>query len=245
MSETLSPSLDPALSALHLDVLYETDDRGRLLRVRGSDRPPPLAHLLRTPLGNRWLVGATLPEDTAARLDTSFADEPVTDPDEWEQHEPRCLEVVRALLDPFRRPGPRAPEYRGPAFAFPDELVIIGTSEVYQPDGDASLVSADLGWIVHASEEERPLLVARDEQGVVVSVCHAARATSEGAEAGLDTAPEARRRGHALAVTSRWAVEVRASGRTALYSTAWENEASRAVARRLGLVRYAEDWHFG
>lgn len=245
MSETLSPSLDPALPALHLDVLYETDDRGRPLRVRGSDRPAPLAHLLRTPFGNRWLIGATLPEDTAARLDTAFADEPVTDPDEWEQHEPRCLEVVRALLDPFRHPDREEPEYRGPAFAFPDDLVVIGASEVYLPDGDASVVSAALAWITTASEAERPLAVARDERGVVVSVCHSARATSEGAEAGLETAPEARRHGHALAVTSRWAMEVRATGRAPLYSTAWDNEASRAVARRLGLVRYAEDWHFG
>jgi hypothetical protein len=245
VSHTLSPSLDPALPALHLDVLYETDDRGRLLRVRGSDRPPPLAHLLRTPLGNRWLVGATLPEDTAARLETAFADEPVTDPDEWEQHEPRCLETVRALLDPFRRPDVEEPEYRGPAFAFPDEIVVIGASELYLPDGGPSVGASDLAWIASASEEERPLVVARDDHGFVVAVCHSGRATSEGAEAGLATVPEARRRGHALAVTSRWAVEVRASGRTPLYSTRWENEASRAVARRLGLVRYAEDWHLG
>lgn len=245
MSDTLDPSLDPALPALHLDVLYETDDRGRLLRIRRSDRPVPLAHLLRSPLGNRWLIGAAVPDDTAARLDTAFADEPVAAGDEWEHHEPRCVEVVRALLDPFRRPDLEEPEYRGPAFAFPNDLVPLGDAEVYAPDGDTSLVSSDLSWIATASAEERPLVVVRDEQGVVVSVCHAARSTSDGAEAGLDTVPEARRRGHALAVTSRWAVEVRASGRRPLYSTAWTNEASRAVARRLGLVRYAEDWHFG
>ena len=32
---------------------------------------------------------------------------------------------------------------------------------------------------------------------------------------------------------------------TPLYSTSWDNEASRAVARRLGLLLIGEDWHLG
>ncbi len=237
---------EPLLPALHLDVLYETDDRGRLLRVRSDSVPTPLVHLLRTGTGNHWLVSTALPEDTAARLDTALADEPVLEPEEWEHSAPRCLEVVRNLLVPFRQPSDAGGrEYRGPAYSFPDDLATFDGAEEYIPDGDASRVATDLGWIATASEVELPIAVVRDADGRVVSVCHAARATSEGAAAGLDTTPDARRRGYALAVTSRWAAEVRASGRVPLYSTSWGNEASRAVARRLGLVLYGEDWHFG
>ena len=235
----------PLLPALHLDVLYETDDRGRSAAVRGGNAATPLAHFFRTATGNRWLIGTVLPEGTAARLDTAFADEPVLEPGDWEHSAPRCLEVVRNLLVPFRQVDHASPEYRGPAYAFPDDLPIIGSAEEYAPDSDVSRVASDLEWIATASEVERPVVVVRDEDGRVVSVCHAARATPEGAEAGLDTTPGSRRRGYALAVTSRWAAEVRASGRIPLYSTSWENEASRGVARRLGLILYGEDWHIG
>lgn len=240
----------PLLPALHLDVLYERDDRGRLLRVRSTSVPTPLAHLFRTATGNHWLINAGLPEATAARLDAVFADEPVRapeDPQHWERSVPRCLEAVRSLLTPFRLSGAGSEyrEYRGPAYSFPEGLGVTGSAEAYVPDGDTAAVAADLAWIATASEEERPIVAARDEAGRVVSICHAARATAEAVEAGLDTTPAARRQGHALAVTSRWAVEVRASGRVPLYSTSWENEASRGVARRLGLVLYGEDWHLG
>ena len=236
---------EPLLPALHLNVLYETDDRGRLLRVRSGSVSTPLAHLFRTATGNHWLINAGLPEDTAARLDTAFADEPVLMPEDWEHAAPRCLEVVRNLLVPFRQPAHTAPEYRGPAYTLPDDLPMLDGAEVYAPDGEVSRVATDLAWIATAPDVERPIVVVRDEDGQVVSVCHAARATSEGAEAGLDTTPGSRRRGHALAVTSRWAAEVRAAGRVPMYSTSWENDASRGVARRLGLVLYGEDWHIG
>ena len=179
----------PLLPALHLDVLYETDDRGRIAAVRGGNAATPLAHFFRTATGNRWLIGTVLPEGTAARLDTAFADEPVLEPGDWEHSAPRCLEVVRNLLVPFRQVDHASPEYRGPAYAFPDDLPIIGSAEEYAPDSDVSRVASDLEWIATASEVERPIVVVRDEDGRVVSVCHAARATSEGAEAGLDTQP--------------------------------------------------------
>jgi hypothetical protein len=35
---------------------------------------------------------------------------------------------------------------------------------------------------------------------------------------------------------------MRASGRIPLYSTSWTNTASLAVARKLGLVAYANTW---
>lgn len=245
MSTRLPADLDAGLPALHLDVLYVTDDRGRLEAVRSDSVGTPLLHLFRGTMANRWLIGTAIPEDVAARAESLLAEEPVEAPDRWEHHPPRCAEALRTLLTPFRTAATASDEYRGPAFAFPGDLRVTGDPEVYQPDGDESMFAPRLAWAASASPAEAPIVVSRDEAGRVVSLCHSARSTSEGAEAGLETIEEARRRGHALAVTSRWAGEVRAGGRTPLYGTSWGNEGSRAVARRLGLILYGEDWHFG
>jgi predicted GNAT family acetyltransferase len=61
-------------------------------------------------------------------------------------------------------------------------------------------------------------------------------------EAELETAAAYHGRGHAVRVAAAWAMAIRASGRTPLYSTSWTNTASLAVARKLGLVAYASDW---
>jgi hypothetical protein len=61
-------------------------------------------------------------------------------------------------------------------------------------------------------------------------------------EAGVETAA-ASRRGHAPAVVAAWAAAVRALGAEPLYSTSWQNSASRAVARKLGLVPCGRDLH--
>lgn len=69
----------------------------------------------------------------------------------------------------------------------------------------------------------------------VVAVCHTSRDGHGAAEAGVWTHPDARRRGHAAAVTAAWA-RVAAEGHDALFSSTSEhNSASRGVARRLGL----------
>lgn len=62
------------------------------------------------------------------------------------------------------------------------------------------------------------------------------------ADAGLETAEAYRGRGFGAHVTAAWAAEIRASGRMPLYSTFWDNHASLAVARKLGLLAYASSW---
>ncbi len=52
--------------------------------------------------------------------------------------------------------------------------------------------------------------------------------------------PDFRGRGYASLATAAWASAVRASGREPLYSTDWQNAASQAVARHLGLTSCGE-----
>jgi predicted GNAT family acetyltransferase len=61
----------------------------------------------------------------------------------------------------------------------------------------------------------------------------------------VETLEGYRGRGHAPAAVAAWARAVRATGRIPLYSTSWDNLASQAVARKLGLIPYGADFSLG
>jgi RimJ/RimL family protein N-acetyltransferase len=91
-----------------------------------------------------------------------------------------------------------------------------------------------------------PLVVTQQAQSVILvdgsPVCWAwSERSNEGcAEVAVETLPQHRRKGYARQVVAAWAFEVIGSGRTAFYSYQFENEASRALARSLGAVWYAD-----
>jgi hypothetical protein len=85
-------------------------------------------------------------------------------------------------------------------------------------------------------------VVAVVEDGYPVSICFSARKSGVAAEAGLETAEAFRGRGFGPRVAAAWALSIRAAGRVPLYSTSWANDASLAVARKLGLLAYASHW---
>src|SRR5690606_39022022 len=89
-------------------------------------------------------------------------------------------------------------------------------------------------------EESGPCFVAV-EDGIAVSICASVRLTDHAAEAGLETHERYRGRGHAANVVAAWARAIRDTDRIPLYSTSWANHASRAVARKLGLIAYGSD----
>ena len=80
----------------------------------------------------------------------------------------------------------------------------------------------------------RPFLAAV-EAGHAVSVCASVRITRSAHEAGVETLPAYRQRGHAVSVVAAWAMAVRKLGALPLYSTSWDNIASRQVAASLGM----------
>ncbi|MFF4614296.1 GNAT family N-acetyltransferase [Nonomuraea jabiensis] len=71
------------------------------------------------------------------------------------------------------------------------------------------------------------------EDGQVAAICHSARLTPEGAEAGTWTSPAFRGRGYAAATTAAWAGLL--PGVRLFYSTSADNHSSQRVAQRLGL----------
>jgi hypothetical protein len=175
-----------------------------------------------------WAVRDDVADDVAEELSELARQEPAS---EWERppiHARRYQAALRGSID------------CGPAFAFPettgtpDGVVAVHDEAVLQPHFP--------GWVAGEIAAGASPVMAIVMDGRAVSACFCARRSPVAAEAGLDTAPAFRGRGFAARVTSAWAAAVRASGRTPLYSTAWTNTASLAVARSLGLTAYATNW---
>lgn len=188
----------------------------------------PLFRLVRGKETCAWAVRADVPQNIADEVDGLVREEPpVSDFRDAPVHAERYMSLLGGTLD------------SGPAFTFPEEIV--------QPAGTvfiediASLDHHFSGW----TESEIPYrtpIVAFVEGGYAISACFSAWRSDAAAEAGLETAAAFRGRGLGPRVAAGWALAVRASGRVPLYSTSWSNDASLAVARKLGLVPYASKW---
>ena len=107
---------------------------------------------------------------------------------------------------------------------------------------DLAITGERFTWLIDEIDAWAPAFVVMD-QGRVISLCHSSRTSDLAAEAGVETLEGYRGRGYAAAVTLAWAETVRAEGRIPLYSTSWENHASRALADRLGLALFGADLH--
>ncbi|MCY3897245.1 MAG: GNAT family N-acetyltransferase [Caldilineaceae bacterium] len=217
---------------LHLHTLFLLDSAGRILGTREPNpEPGPRFVLIRGRTNCAWAVRADVPQGIAEELEgLARAEPPVAD----FRGVPVHAEQYRTLAG--------GEVYAGPAFTFP--------KTVEQPDATAHVNALPLlarhfsGWTVTEIPERSPI-VAVVVDGHAVSVCFCARRSERAAEAGLETAEAFRGRGFGPQVTAAWALAVRASGRVPLYSTSWENGASLAVARKLGLLAYACGWSLG
>jgi predicted GNAT family acetyltransferase len=82
------------------------------------------------------------------------------------------------------------------------------------------------------------------QDGKAVSVCGSVRTTPQAHEAGVETHPDFRGHGYGARVVAAWAKAVHEMARVPLYSTSWENEPSRALPKKVGLMQYGVDLHF-
>jgi len=235
---------DLDLMRLQAATLYVLDDRGRMAAVNEAARPPaPRVFLGRTREGNVWHLRHDLPPDLAGQLSDRLADEPVADDllaagSAGRPAEPRCLPALRAAL---ASAAPVEREWRGPAYLIPPGAGTPAAAPVVElAEGDRRLLAPPFEWLAAELAERAPCL-AVVEGGRAVAVCFCSRRAEGAAEAGVETSPERRGRGLASAAAAAWAAAVRRRGLRPLYSTAWENLASRGVARRLGARLYGED----
>ena len=214
---------------LLLQTMFLLDGAGRIIGTRESDaNPGPLFSLIRGKNGCAWAVRSDVPEDVAADLDALAREEsPVSDFRDDPLHAGRYVSLVEGRVD------------SGPAFSFPEEIA--------RPEGTIFVEDVELlehhftGWQSSEIPASSPIM-ALVEEGHAVSLCFYARRSDVAAEAGVETAVGYRGRGLAPRVTAVWALAIRTSDRIPLYSTSWDNQASLAVARKMGLVAYASTW---
>lgn len=174
-----------------------------------------------------------MPDDLVATLEPLVAREPV--PTDLTAPSTVQVEIVAALT----AHAPIAEVYAGPAWRVPAALPSAGRAVLVDPDDAACLLPHYPTLAEHLWAMTPCAAVVEDS--VAVTVCFSARTSSAVCEAGLDTVPAARGRGHGPEAVAAWAAAVRTTGRQPLYSTSWDNAASRRVAEKLGLVMYAVD----
>lgn len=219
--------------ALHVAALFRTDEHGALISANDrAGNPAPRFFWGRTSSGPVLRFRVDVDPDLARRLRTLVAD--AATPSAWEQAESDVLEILAET-------GPIDFVWRGPCFAFPPSPPEAPSAALVRED-DADVLSRCLGdWIDDVGVAD-PIAVAF-EGASAVAVCCSVRKASGVHEAGVETHPDFRQRGHGSAVTLRWAAEVRRQGAIPLYSTSWQNEASQALARRIGLLQYGHTFH--
>lgn len=225
---------DHELMRVRADTAFTYDSRGRMLlsnEPRVTDRrPAPRVWLAWTASGYVVRFGATVPDVLAQQIETIFARQPPTGE---LLAPPAALPDLRAALSAH---GPLAREEGGPAYRFPETIAPTGDA-VRVTEANHDIARETFPWLYDEYADWRPCFaVLRD--GAAVSVCFSSRIGSNACEAGVETLPAFRGHGYAGAVTAAWAAAVREAGLIPIYSTTWENLASQAVVRKLGLVMF-------
>jgi len=223
--------------ALQIETMFESGAQGRLLRWRTRGAPAPRVFVGRTPLGLIWRFRADVAPGLVAEIARLLALESAT----LEERPPERWAVVRERLEATAL---IEEAFLGHAFRFPSGFA--------PPESHEELVEVDpanAGCLEHGFPElvarlsDRLPCVAVLRDGSAVSVALAAAVGPRAIEVGVETVPAHRGQGLARSAVAAWAEIVRLQGRQPLYSAAWENRPSLAVAHRLGLIPYGQDLH--
>jgi RimJ/RimL family protein N-acetyltransferase len=226
---------EEALLEQHAQVLFHTDLRGRITGVNEPDpEPAPRLYLTR---GRRlklvWFRDDVV-ETTIERCQSAIDRLPP-----WDGAVPSSttFDALRRALGADQS----TEEGHGPAFAFPEESPPLDrlVATVVIDQASSYLLSRYFPYTSSILEQRAPVVgVVRDD--AVVSACFSARKRPTVSEAGVATDEAYRGQGFAAAAVAGWCNAIRADGGTPLYSTTWDNHASRSVAAKLGLQPYAD-----
>jgi hypothetical protein len=177
-----------------------------------------------------WAVHQGVSDDVAARIAVLASQEvPTGNLRAPPLHAAEYLSLTRGRVG-----------FCGPAFAFPENLPDPG--DVVQVESESLLQRHFRGWVPGEIAAGRAPVLAVVEDGHPVSVCFSARTSDVAAAAGLETAERFRGRGLAGRVVAAWGHTIRAGGRLPMYSASWDNAASLAVTRKLGMTAFASYW---
>ncbi len=102
------------------------------------------------------------------------------------------------------------------------------------PDKHAQVESFEPEAAEYYFAPERRPLYGVSMEGRLLSIAHSSRRTVEACELGLDTLPEARKRGYALAASMLWTRAIIEEGLVPFYRVLADNPASLALAHKAG-----------
>lgn len=234
---TILPNLEAM--RMQIDTLFDSNDKGDLIATNNLERhDAPLLFLGRTSSGNIWRFHESLDNDTRNKLERLLMREaPFSprSPDTPPRHQAEILKTLDLNANDHRL-------WSGPAYycsACPDQE----TGKVVQVTPfNKDILEGDLAPWREDAAAGLPLFASL-EDGKPVAVCGSVRLGDAAHEAGVETSEHHRRKGHGLRATTAWARHIWQMGLTPLYSTDWENAASQAVARALGLTLIGSDFH--
>ncbi|MDP9237452.1 MAG: GNAT family N-acetyltransferase [Chloroflexota bacterium] len=235
---------DAELMQIEIDTMWLTDARGRLTTTAEREgRPAPHLVIATATDGQRLAIGSEVPDALALQL-RALIDEGVrsTDPSAPPTAIPRCIQLLELVVGPVEVAS-------GPSYWVPSPTLYTSDADIVRSDGDSSepLTPPDnANWSAEEWHELidgafGPWAIAIDG-GRVVSICHSARLTDRGAEAGTWTAPGHRGRGLAAATTAAWSSLFDRTTHDLFYSTAADNHSSQNVAKRLNLRQIGWLW---
>jgi RimJ/RimL family protein N-acetyltransferase len=236
------------LLEIEIETLWATDPRGRLVldkKIRGwQGRKAPHLVIAVSDNGQVAAIGSEVPDALAVELQAAVAEGPPLPPVTAPASIARCEQLLKDALGPVELSA-------NPAYVIAADTAFKSTAEIFRSDGNVAealraRVPQRAGW----SPDEWQLLLDGSFgpwavaiiSGQVIAMCHSARLTDRGAEAGVWTDPDFRGQGHAAAVTAAWASLLAPSGRHLFYSTSTDNLSSQRVAARLGLRPIGWRW---
>ena len=224
------------LMQMHVEALFTHDERGRIVRVNEFNGKPASRFFIgRTPKGNVIRVRADVDDALAHQLELLATAEQPGDALLEPPYGSTPYEAALAAAAPVERIE------TGPAFRVAQDLVRKPNAIRITLENRDLLKPLHQSWFDDVAHCQP--FVGVIHEGVVVSVCASVRITDRAHEAGVDTHADFRGRGFAPHAVAAWARAVREANRLPLYSTSWKNTASRAVAEKLGLVRYGTTLH--
>jgi RimJ/RimL family protein N-acetyltransferase len=225
---------DRDLLRMQIETLFTHDRDGRMLRVNEpGGKDAPRFFLGRSTQGNEWRFRRDLDDELRRGLEALCVAE-TSDASSAQRDSARYEEALGRF-------APVQKVWSGPAYCFPDRITASsGVVPITQENRD--LLRPHLEeWLVDVGFREFMFAIVLD--GHAVSICCSVRASPVAHEVGVETAAEFRGRGYGSRVVAAWAGAARAHGRIPLYSTSWDNAASQALARSLGLRVYGSDLH--
>ena len=226
---------DSQLMRMHLDACFLQDEHGRLVRANDwTGRSAPRLWLGRTSAGPIWRLRNDVAEPIRSEIEALCSTEP---PCAGQPQPPQHDATYRRLLSASQ---PITEVVSGPTY-WTETPSSLSVDTVAVTRDKKSLLQGGLEDWIPDIPHQQPMM-ATLEGGRAVAVCASVRITVQAHEAGAETLPTFRRKGHATAAVAGWAHAVLQAGVMPLYSTSWDNEASQRVATRAGFAIYGQEY---